>query len=235
MNQERVERESRKILQQILDRGKKNGQITFFDDGIVNIPQYVTAWPKMLWILKEAYNNPKGEVAEGDWDCSLTGVLNEGLYNDKSPYAPIAYVTHSVFSGFTHYRKLPSVSKDEEIRKSVKNIAYINVSKFPGKSKSDPSLLREAYDNYKDLLLQQIELFEPDVVIFGGTIDYFRSDLHLEGEYEKKESAWYRVTAGRLYIQAYHPAQRNTADKVLYVNDIVEIIKGYCEKRHPTL
>jgi hypothetical protein len=212
--------------------GLKDGHSFLIPDGVVNLSRYRLAWPKMLWILKEPYNDSKGGEVGGDW--SLTDMLNEGKYNDKSPYAPIAYITHSVFSGFKPYKKLPSVARDEDVRKSVKNIASINVSKFPGKSQSNTRPLKEAYAKYKELLFRQIELFDPNIIIFGGTISLFKSDLHLEGKFGKRESAHYLKSNGKLYIQANHPSQRNTVDKLLYVNDIVKIVKDYCAERSPS-
>ncbi len=230
--QEKLERESELILKEYRRRGRKEGHRVLIEDGIANIGKYVGTWPKVLWILKEAYNEAEGGEAGGDW--SMARVLNEGKYGDDwRSLRPIACVTHAVLSGFLKYKELPSLSSDEKIRKSTQGIAYINVSKFPGKSGSTYAPLKAVYEQYSDLLLRQIALFEPNVLIFGNTIDLFRSDLHLSKEYnkdEQRESARFKIKDDKLYIQAYHPSQRNTTDKVLYVNDLVAIIKKYCAK-----
>jgi hypothetical protein len=64
---------------------------------------------------------------------------------------------------------------------------------------------------YKHVLFQQINLFNPDIIIFGGTIHHFIEDLSIPitalRDYE------YFIEGKKLYIKNYHPNQRiNSCD-----------------------
>ena len=67
------------------------------------------------------------------------------------------------------------------MKEVMSQIAYINLNKMPANKTSSDDLLEESYKNWKTILMAQIELYKPQVIIFGNTFKFFKDDL-LEGE-----------------------------------------------------
>ena len=197
-------------------------------DGVVDIDHYLASKPKMLWILKEPVDEVENGVPSGGGWSMTKHVLSVGKFDNKPPFAPIAYVTYSVFNNFLKYREMDYATEDPKIVASVKNIAYINVSKMPASSSSDMKVIGHWYEKNRQLLLKQIEVIAPDIIIGGYTLPLFFNDLGLKREnFNPEKTASFCRQDGRLYIDAYHPSQWSMVDKDVYVNDIVAIIKEH--------
>ena len=211
---------------ELYERAASEGLIHLpITDGVVNVDRYLASSPKILWILKEPWEDLKEGEGGGDW--SLTKYLNEdGKIGNKGSWARMAYVTYSIFNNYPNYSDIRYVTDDPKVGASLKNVAYINVKKFPGKSFSVPAEIESYYDKYRSLLKKQITTIHPDVLIFGNIFYLFRDDLGLNSEELKSEgSAEFCKKDGRLYINAYHPGYWRFSEKA-YVEDIVAIIKN---------
>jgi len=197
-------------------------------DGVIDEAQFLSSSPKMLWILKEPWE--KGGV--GDWSLTkqlIPELIAKNKICGHKSYGPMAYVTFSVFNKFVSYSVMKETCDASKVGESLKNIAYINVSKFPGKSRSKPSQIAAYYERNKAILLKQISVVNPDVVIGGSTLTLFLGDLQLAANKFKPVGALkFCVANKRLYIDAYHPSRREyqmkTAD---YVDEIVSVIKSH--------
>lgn len=194
-------------------------------DGVVDIDRYLASSPKILWILKEPYDDLTG-AACGGWSVT-EDVLAAGKFGNKRPFAPIAYVTYSVFNNFLKYTELNYVTNDPKVGESVKNIAYINVNKMPGKSASDPAAIAAYYQRNRKLINKQITTINPDIVIAGNILHLFYEDFGLtRQDLQSAGTAEFCERNGRLYINAYHPSYW-ACDEATYVNDLVAIIKEH--------
>ena len=204
---------------------KENRQDSPIYDGIVDIDRYLSASPKILWILKEPYDEPTG----GGGGYSITeDVLACGeKMTNKAPFAPIAYVTYSVFNKFLKYSEMDLVTEDPRIWEALKNIAYINVNKFPAKTTSDMEIVASHYQKNRDLLKKQIDAINPDIVIAGNILHLFYNDFNLTRQDLVSggpgKSAEFCRKDGRLFINAYHPSYRGSKQR--YCDDLVAIIK----------
>jgi hypothetical protein len=200
-------------------------------DGVIDIERYLSSSPKMLWILKEPWEDLNEGDAGGDWSVTRGLILKniaEGTLGNTAPFAPIAYVTYSVLNNYPKWDDISYVTKDPRVGESLKSIAYINVNKFPGKTTSVAANIELCYRRNRHILLRQIATINPDVVIGGSTLHLFFDDLELRREEFKTEgSAAFCAKAGRLYIDAYHPSQRGTVKHTAYVDDIVSVIKQH--------
>lgn len=226
MSKERLEALESEVNAQLLEMAASNEGLKHFPitDGVVDIDQYLSCSPKILWILKEPWEKLKDGEIGGDW--SLTKYLNDdGKIGNKGTWARMAYVTYSVFNNYPKYSAIPYVTDDPKVGASLKNIAYINVKKFPGKSTSVRAEIESYYDRYRNLLKKQITTINPDIIIFGNILYLFLNDLDLKSEDFKSEgSVEFCSKDGRLYINAYHPSYwRISGEK--YVEDIVSVIK----------
>ncbi len=194
-------------------------------DGVVDASQYLAASPKILWILKEPWEEFDEGESVGGW--SLTKhVIAKGINKDTGSHAIMAYVTYAVFNGYISEHEVPYVTADTAVANSLKRIAYINVSKMPGEKTSDAGFIAHQYQRNRSVLLKQIEMLAPDVIIGGSTLHLFLEDLGLRREmFTSNGSASFSKKDHRLYIDAYHPNQR-TVTRPDYVNSIVSIIRS---------
>jgi len=120
-------------------------------DGVVDEPLYLATTPKMLWILKEPWD-------EGGWSLTKDAIprmLKEGSIGDKGIFARMAWVTYSVLNGFQTWQQMPWVSNEPKVGESLRRIAYINISKLPGPKVTQMAKLRACYERNKAMLLRQ--------------------------------------------------------------------------------
>jgi hypothetical protein len=197
-------------------------------DGVVDINRYLAARPKMLWILKEPYDDfVDGAPVGGGWSVTKD-LLAKGKVGNRGTYAPMAYITYSVFNGFPKYNQISYVTHDPRVADAMKDIAYINVKKLPGHQTSRGTDFASIYRQNQPILCKQIQGINPDIIIGGRVLPLFMKDLGLcQADFTTSGSAGYCVRDQRLYISAYHPAQWSAVAKADYVDDIVSIIKAH--------
>lgn len=87
--------------------------------------------------------------------------------------------------------------------------------------------LSNYYACWKPILDKQIELYQPDVIIFGNTFSCFKADMvgsDRQPDITIGDHSFhvYRHN-GRLLIDAYHPNQR-TITREEYVNSLIDQI-----------
>jgi hypothetical protein len=207
-------------------------------DGVADIEKYLSCSKKIMWILKEPYEGcDNNEKPIGGWsiveDC-FSGNGEDG----KSPkydawanrsWQPIIYSMYGYFNGLT-WNTMSRIRDDKSMADILQQIAYINISKMPNKTSSKPNQIREFYKQWKPILFEQIDLYNPDVVIFGSSFQYFQNDLgisdndlvtksQVEGVLDpyKKDS--------RLWLDVYHPNQKQVK-RELYVDAIINAINN---------
>ena len=95
---------------------------------------------------------------------------------------------------------------------------------MPAHKISNDSILSNLYSIWRPILLEQIEIYEPQIIIFGNTFKFFKKDLvgddaepskRIDGVihiYEKNEI---------MMIDAYHPNQK-IIGRDMYVNSIID-------------
>ena len=68
----------------------------------------------------------------------------------------------------------------------LRNIAFVNVQKLPAKTRTSDAALKNAYQKNKEILLEQIATYRPDIIIGGKTLHLFKDDLRITKENELK-------------------------------------------------
>lgn len=143
-------------------------------DGLTNVSEYYNSDIKILWILKEAYDNNYN----GGW--SITEVLfNEYPYTTKvknQTHRKMAYVSYGILNKCL-YDDIDDIRDNPAIGEVLHEIAYINLNKMPAGTSTDDRSLWDKYETWKDILWSQINTYEPDVIIFGNTFKYFKDDF----------------------------------------------------------
>jgi hypothetical protein len=184
-------------------------------DGIINVEKYIKAKYKILWILKEPVDDwvpdkTTGKLRNGGWNLVLD-IYNNSTIEGIKKNAKL-FVAKKVME--TSFKLLPD-TKDE--LEAFKSIAYINIKKTPGGSSkngksSSRKILKQEYDKNKGLIKEQIETYNPDIVICGNTLQFLSEDNYFEKPTgsrhslkEGKQFCYYSLP-NRLYINIHHPA-----------------------------
>lgn len=195
-------------------------------DGITNTDLYTQAPQKILFILKEAYDEKDGNKGMGGWDHD--NLLSNLTYTDlkrKSTYRRVSKLTSCILRKSSFSEFLNAKYSEEEIMKDFRSIAWINVGKYPapkGTTTKD-SRLKQAYNFWKPILLKQISSYKPDIIIFGRTFPFFKEDLIDMFEIQEVISSWiYKDKFNRLYIATSHPSNRISDQE--YIDSIVNAI-----------
>src|SRR5690606_11491161 len=201
-------------------------EISPITDGIIDIEKYFRAKYKILWILKEPYDDfdENGNPVGGDW--ALDEVLRKKLSfsefeGGRKTYLPMIYTSWGILNGFQLWGEMGNVHSDPSMIEALKSVAYINVKKLPGYTTSQASVIEAAYKENKDILKDQIDVYNPDVVIGGSTLYMFFNDLGLSSaDFQSLGSVEYSIKDERIYICAYHPSNRTVKEEI-YCDDII--------------
>ena len=221
------------IEREILEIQSDKPNVKPISDGIVNADNYLSAKYKILWILKES-NDLDDNHEGGGW--SLTNAINglnrweEQPRTGRITFQRIIYSTFGLLNDFVLWKDMPHI-RDKEVFDCIKKLAYINIKKIPGFATSNPKEIEQAYLTNKDLLIRQIDLYDPDIIIAGNTLQYFFTDLPIPFENKKSngKTAYY-PSQNRLYIHSYHPSVRgNMINEEDYCNDIIRAGKDWVD------
>lgn len=195
-------------------------------DGLADIGQYYNAGIKILWILKEAYNSD--EPGEGGWD--ITSIFNADMImknKARSTWFPIVYTTYAIINGIEQYNDMDDIVKKPEMCNVLNKIAFMNVSKFAGNTTSNNAEISKEYLIHRDILLDQIRVYNPDIIIGGNTIYNFINDLKLSDDVKKFDEYEYWVKEGKIFIDADHPARKKGTEwEEEFCNTIIKIAKA---------
>lgn len=196
-------------------------------DGIVNIELYQKAKFKILWILKEPYDDIEDDKPSGGgWHfCKHFLSTDDFLHRigrSRKTWHPIIYTCFGILNDFMKFDEMSWIRNKPEMARIIRHIAVINVNKLPGFTRTyNYGNISSAYQEHNNILLKQIEVYNPDIIIGGSTLPLFYSDLQINSEsLIKNGSLLYTIKANKLFIQAYHPAQTQIQQEQ-YVNDII--------------
>lgn len=204
--------------------GERHGIIK---DGIVNDNYYEASQPKILWVLKEAWEKLKDDQIGGGWSVTQDLLNNPDFeFKNNGTYPAMAYASHAIRNGYADYSTIPKLSESVDVQKSLKSLAYINLKKIPGGTRSEQEDIRNYAITYQDLLIQQICEIKPDVIIYGNTYDFIQSPQALPTNPlpSHKPGVGFTKKDSILHISTYHPANRQIT-RENYVNHIVQTIQ----------
>ena len=210
--------------------GLTNDNVEPIVDGTYDINAYFQEKTRIMWMLKEPYDEflEDGTPYGGGW--SIGGVLSSANSCKTRSWQPIIYILYAFFNNIGKWNDMDDIRDAPEMAEVLKRIAYINMSKMPAKTSSKSNMNNE-YKIWEPILLKQIELYDPHIIIFGNTFKYFKDRL-LNGEYvsdTSNENLGIYSCNNRLYLDAYHPQQR-TITQEEYVNDILFAMRKYMKK-----
>ena len=198
-------------------------------DGVAKIEDYLNSSPKLMWVLKEPYAYfDEDDNPIGGGDFIMDGLLEqEGHTLKESLPLTVQRVIYATYGIFTDY-KYDDMGwyYEPETYKYMLQIAYINLSKMPAGKKSGSMTTK--YQIWKDIILKQIDLYKPEVMIFGYTFQDIKDDIGVKDEDRiLTGNGWVDIYRkdNRLYVDAYHPGIPGSDRK--YVNTIVENVRKH--------
>lgn len=210
----------------------ENGLCEPIVDGIVNIDKYLQSRFKILWILKEPYDDVKdGLPSGGGWHFCNDFLAPDGFYKrigqSRATWHPIIYVTYGLLNDFMLYESMDYLRDDESMAEIIRSVAVINIKKLPGFTRTyDYGSICNAYNKHKDVLLKQIDTYNPDIIIGGSTLQLFFNDLGIRDKLKNNRTVDYAIKNSQLFISAYHPAQTQLK-RHDYVNDIINTVREW--------
>lgn len=209
--------------------------MTNIKDGIIDSEKYEAASVKILVVLKEANVAPEDANKEID----MTAGFREDWHKKNALSVPtfrkLIYATYGILNPDVEWSDVPYAN--DEAYEAIKQIAYININKKPAGAVSNYSDIKASYMENRDVLVQQIKEIDPDIILFGNTLQYFEyKDLqkagwdyeHLEKRYvsDTQNTVYYQLPQNKLIINAYHPSYTRVGDKLYW-----EEIKVASQKR----
>lgn len=154
-----------KEKEKILFSKWKEERQKFVPDGVVDELKYNSSKKKVLYILKEVNG---GKDRNSNWDLRL--FLKKG--GRKQTWNNIALWQYGInnLNQTFNWNELKSKIKDKSFRKEqIESIAAINLKKEPGGHTANSKLIRDYLRKDKELLIEQISIYKPELIICCGT------------------------------------------------------------------
>ncbi len=202
-------------------------------DGVSNIEGYLSSDPKIMWILKGAYPSKEGNSEYSIWDC-----WNLENYNIPT-WIPLIKMLHSLRHHLENDERIELRDMKDVNQKMLddfKKTAYINLCKVPYDHEVDN--IEQESEPWKDIVKEQIILYKPDIIIFGGTYDIlkrmedFSSHVLIDKTPTEEIAHIYKESDGTILFNAWHPAYVGAYKKDLleyYVDEIADKIYTLCK------
>jgi hypothetical protein len=230
---EKFKIEYSKLINEMYERMSKPEEKRYIiDDGVMLPEKYFSNEIRLAWMLKEPYDEKDG--TGGGWSY-FEMFKGENLYleqfnrTNKPTWHPIIYISFAIHNHFLKWNQMGKLRDNNEMCEVVKEVAFINAQKLPSKNGTTTNFsdLFTSLEKYNDLIIRQIDLLNPNVFIFANTFDVYKKYLNLENSKQTTyKSLRYVVNDGKLYINAYHPAQK-TIKGFEYGNDIIDIVEKW--------
>jgi hypothetical protein len=193
-------------LKNLID--KRAAEIGFSDkiiyDGVAFPEKYIKSSLRILWILKEAYetNNRYG------WHVSSIDKPIPAMSKNRT-LGQVCRISYAVF--FNCNYKEARKAKKNDLLDVLQQIGWININKIAA-GKRSPIDLTDKYNIWKDILKDQIETYNPDIIMCGNTLqylsweNYFEKPANLRKPFKEGKQYCYYPLKDRLYINIHHPS-----------------------------
>ena len=202
---------------------REMGYETFFRDGVLSPKDWNSSIVKVLFLLKESYDG---------WD-QCTSPIDIRTGTNKRFWWNIArwkFLIHHAFSTGT----LPDYPTSEVLPEVVsgdyllKDIAYVNVKKTLGKSKSNNAEIQRFAVKDRVFLAKQIEAINPDIILCGSTFWSYHPIYNGNNTIEKIDNRLY-AHGKRKIIDFYHPGYYAfKGGEIGLYNMLKEVLKVIC-------
>lgn len=232
--QDKIKNEIFKIA---YEKNLSSDKIKPVPDGVYDIEQYLESYPKIMWILKEPYDDKdvEGKPCGGGWTL-YSAFDNEDAYTNRTWRRMVLALYGIRNRNGKDWNEIKDKIKDNI--KELKRIAFINLSKMPNYTTSKAGEIEKAYNNiWSEIVLEQIEVYGPDVIICGNVYNIIKDDINKEKAERNlhikiKESKYtdaYRIKTDKdktiIVVDAFHPGMPASIDlETSFVNSIIQAV-----------
>lgn len=225
-----------KVFRRAEELGYDTGKIEPIYDGVADAAAYLDAKPRLMWILKEPYDDwdDDGTPCGGGWtffrDVAKGKTLAQ-VANGNPALRNVAYASRAILGGIGSYSELPWISDaPTEYERTLRSIAFANVGKMPAGRMTSDERLFACYEQWKDILFEQIEFYDPDILVFGNTLQCFAPDMGIDLSAPVRKivrggsTVDIHVWRGKRVLWAPHPAAHVPPEE--WVDSVIEAARG---------
>jgi len=201
---------------ELFERWKKERTeyVPFNEDGVVNPEQWEKTSPKIVFILRDT----------NEYKSDLRNFLKEGgrghTWNNIVRWAEI--ILYNEYSNRIDDNEYSNRIDGNHRKKVLSSICAVNLKKQSGKGSSNLEDIKEAAKNDRCFIKEQLELYQPDIVIACGFGKVQTASLLKEVIYGDAYSEWLNVN--ELY---YYRTERINKDKPIYVISMPHPSRAY--------
>lgn len=211
-------------------------------DGVADTESYLAMKPRIMFVLKEPYDDSKiderGRKVPYGGGWSFTDLLKKQSEAQQWPictWQRVIYALYGYRNGM-HYHEMDYIRNAPEMGNVLLDICWINLSKMPGLTSSSNKKWQDGFKNYwSGIFLEQINLYDPDVIVFAGTFEaassYIMDDTN-NGETIWSNDGRLSLTKyhhnGRLILAAAHPGIRHNVE--FWVDSIIDALHDFHNK-----
>jgi len=176
-------------------------QECFVKDGVIDEQAYDSAKIKILFICKEP-NDPNKD----SWDFREEWGVNENFYYSFA--YRIAEWSYGLLKGFPPYDEMWAENDFENMRRSIKQIAFMNIKKSGGGTSVKEELIEHLNENYH-FIIKQIRIIDPEIIILGLSWSELSEGIFGETNWSKTGySKLVKKHGNAKVIEFYHPSSR---------------------------
>ena len=201
-------------------------------DGVVDAALYCATSPRIMWILKEPWDDL--DSSGGGWSLTADLLAKKRVSElSHSTFHPIIYIAYGLLNGIQSFDALPWVRDMENPEDILRRLAFINAKKLPGVTRGAYGpLIMEWYGRGREVIHDQIDSYGPDIV--------FGCAPHMPAILDDRVEGWRdRILSvgsadsirheGRTYVHVYHPGQTQIS-RAKYVDDALAAVAMHTQK-----
>ena len=216
----------------------------FYEDGAFNQDLYRKAPVRIVWLLKEALDYDKFSCQK---ECF------EDAYKKRSlgpTWELMAYVAHGILNikegKYLRWEDVPqNFQKPIGSADSLNFVASVNAKKTPNNRQSGRSVdreIRDAFENNKELIFNQLDDLGPQILIFGYPKILKPIVEAVYQHLEEEPCTIHRPTGSiavitnksksRIYLWGYHPNHyKSEASQCSYYQEILRAVSDYLQSK----
>ena len=201
-------------------------------DGILDVEGYSKSKLKIMWILKEPYDDfdEHGNPVGGGWKFSDLLIKDPSEFIRPQPtWNMIAFSSYAILNNMS-FKEIDADVSWDDLQEVLRSIAVINISKLPGLPTSIDGHIFDFLVQNRDLIFKQIVGYEPDIVIGGNTLMHFEKLGYFEGFNFDIDHTQNFYNDKQFFIDAYHPSRRGGWTKEDYVDRINMVVQNWIKK-----
>ena len=228
-------------------------------DGVAFPAKYLASKTKILWILKESYEKNgvyfwhSGGIKT--YEPDTIKLIHKKRRKRHGTLRMVSLVTFALLHKLSFERAKEVFKANEyDLIDAVQQVAWLNLGKVAAKSTSANNLTY-LFNTWKEILVKQIKLYNPDIIICGNTMQYFSNDKEYNFNLPREKKQIFKSIEpnenriycyypleeqGKLYINIHHPScpEDSTTFNGTWnecINELVEIVSDWDKKRKQIL